>query len=55
MKQFITADRVRSMIAGCKTEKDAADVLRRHRIRYEYSTAGGMFHIRVCCRSAYSG
>jgi len=51
MKQFITADRIRSMIAGCKTEKDAADILRRHRIRYEYSTIGGAFHIRVYCRT----
>lgn len=51
MKQFVTASRIRSVIAGAMTEKDAAESLRRHRIRYEYSTSGGIFHIRVYCRS----
>lgn len=51
MRQLITADRVRSVIAGAATEKDAADALRRHRIRFEYSTEGGALHIRIPCRS----
>ena len=51
MKQLVTAERIRSIIAGAATEKDAADNLRRHRIRFEYSTEGGTFHIRIPCRS----
>jgi hypothetical protein len=51
MRQLVSAERIRSIIAGAMTEKEAADILRRHRIRYEYSTAGGSFHIRIPCRS----
>lgn len=51
MKQLVSSSKIRSVIAGAMTEKEAADRLRRHRIRYEYSTAGGVFHIRVYCRS----
>ena len=51
MKQLITQNRIRSVIAGAMTERDAAECLCRHRIRYEYSTAGGVFHIRIPCRS----
>jgi len=51
MKQLITTSRIRSIIAGTHTEKDAAAALRQHRIRYTFSTEGGTFHIRVPSRS----
>ena len=51
MKQLVTASRIRSIIAGLHTEKDAAAALRQHRIRYTFSTEGGAFHIRIPSRS----
>lgn len=51
MKCLITIGRVRSVLDDVKTESDAALVLRRHRIRYSYSTEGGIFHIRIPSRS----
>jgi len=47
MKQLITPGRVRALLDGARTESEAADILRRHRIRYAYSTAGGALHIRI--------
>ena len=47
MKCLVTIGRVRSVLDDVKTESDAALVLRRHRIRYSYSTEGGIFHIRI--------
>lgn len=51
MKALITAARVRHLTADARTEKDAAEILRRHRIKYSYSTAGGVLHIRIPARS----
>jgi hypothetical protein len=51
MKQIITADRVRALLDGTRTEADATAILRRHRIRYHYSTAGGVLHIRIPART----
>ena len=51
MKPIITAARIRYIIADTRTEKDIADSLRAHRIRYRYSTEGGILHIRVPLRS----
>ena len=51
MKCLVTIGRVRSVLDDVKTESDAALVLRRHRIRYSYSTEGGIFHIRIPARS----
>jgi len=51
MKIFITADRVRSILDDARTESDAALALRRHRIRYTFSTAGGFLHIRIPARA----
>lgn len=50
-KTLITTNRIRSILADARTEKDAADALRRHRIRYGYSTAGGYLHIRIPARA----
>ena len=51
IKQLVTPARVRLILAGARTEKDAVEILRRHRIRYSYSTAGGVLHIRIPGRS----
>ena len=51
MKQFITAARVRAIIAGAYSEKAITDALRAHRVRYSFSTTGGYFHIAVPARS----
>lgn len=51
MKQLVSSTRIRSVIAGAITERDATDALRRHRIRYTFSTEGGVFHIKIPCRS----
>lgn len=51
MKVLLTVDRVKAILAGVMTETDAALALRRHRIRYTFSTAGGILHIRVPARS----
>lgn len=50
-RALIPADRVRSILDGAATEIDAALELRRHRIKYAYSTAGGTMHIRVPART----
>lgn len=46
----ITAARIRSAIAGCMTEKDVELSLRRHKIKYSYSTDTGYMSLRVPCR-----
>lgn len=51
MKSLVTVSRVRAILAGAMTETEAAAALRRHRIRYTFSTAGGIFHIRIPARS----
>lgn len=53
MKQFVTAARVRSIIADAETERDVIEALRRHGIRYGYSTETGYLHIRIPCRRGY--
>ena len=51
MKLLLTASRVRSVLGDARTEKDAANALRAHRIRYSFSTVGGVLHIRIPARS----
>lgn len=53
MKQYITVARVRSLMAGAHSEREAAAILRAHRIRYTFSTAGGIYHIGIRSRSGY--
>lgn len=50
-KALITADRIRAILDDIHTETDAARILRRHRIRYTFSTAGGALHIRIPARA----
>lgn len=51
MRIHVTPDRIRSVLDDARTEIDATLALRRHRIRYSYSTAGGVLHIRIPARS----
>lgn len=51
MNIMITAPRIRYILKDIKTEKDAAAALRAHRIRYTFSTSGGIFHIHIPVRS----
>ena len=51
MKMLLTADRIRSAIAGARTEKDVEISLRRHRIRYAYDTRSGFLAFRIPARS----
>ena len=47
----LTAARVRSVIAGLRTEKDIETALRSHRIRYSYDTTTGFLSFRIPARS----
>lgn len=51
MKMLLTADRIRSAIAGAKTEQDISATLRRHRIRFSWTTTPGFLAARVPVRS----
>lgn len=51
MKALLTVSRLRSVISGAMTEKDVVSSLRRHRIRYRFTTAPGFLCIRVPLRS----
>lgn len=51
MKLLITADRIRSAIAGATTEKDVELSLRSHKIRYSYDTRTGFLAFRIPARS----
>lgn len=51
MNIMVTTSRIRSILKGIRTEKDAAAALRAHRIRYSFSTEGGFTHIRIPYRA----
>lgn len=51
MKLLVTADRIRSAIAGAATEKDVELSLRSHKIRYSYDTRTGFLAFRIPSRS----
>lgn len=51
MKALITPARVRAILAGTVNERDISDALRRHRVRFSFSTEGGYMHIRIPARS----
>ena len=51
MNIMVTAQRVRAILKNARTEKDAVAALRAHRVRYSFSTVGGVFHIRIPARS----
>ena len=51
MKLLLTADRLRSLVNGAKTEKELESVLRSHKIRYSWTTAPGFTAVKVPIRS----
>ena len=46
----VNAERIRSMIADCKTEPEVVAVLRSHKVKYAFTTDTGTLAIRVPCR-----
>lgn len=51
MKILLTADRVRAILTGARTEKDVENILRAHRIRFSWTTSPGFLAARVRVRS----
>lgn len=51
MKMLLTADRIRSALAGARTEKDVENSLRAHKIRFAYDTSAGYLAFRIPARS----
>ena len=46
----VTAERIRSIIADCRTEADVVRSLRYHKIKYAFTTETGYMSIRIPCR-----
>ena len=51
MNILLTSSRVRSVLKDARTEKDAVAALKAHRIKYSFSTIGGVFHILIPSRT----
>ena len=51
MKLLLTADRIRSVIADARTEKDIELSLRSHKIKFSYDTGAGFLAFRIPARS----
>ena len=51
MKLLITADRIRAVIAGARTEKEVEFSLRSHKIKYQYDTSAGYTAVKIPARS----
>ena len=46
----ITAEKIRSIMSGAKTEQDVSILLRSHKIRYFFTTETGFLSVRIPCR-----
>ena len=53
MKATITADRIRAMIAGCRTEKQVLAILKAHKVKFKQTpfSEGYMLNIRIPCKT----
>lgn len=51
MKLLLTADRVRAMVTGARTEKDIELLLRSHKVKFSYDTGAGFLAFRIPARS----
>lgn len=51
MKLLLSADRIRSIAAAASTEKELESLLRKHKIRFSWTTAPGYLAARIPCRS----
>jgi len=47
----ITSARVRAIVTDCTTEMEVAKTLRKHRIKYTFTTETGTLSIRIPCRT----
>ena len=45
-----SSSRIRSIVAECSTESDIAITLRKHKIKFAYTTETGFLSIRIPCR-----
>ncbi len=50
---LVNQNRIRSIIADCKTEADIVSALRSHKIKYTFTTETGPLNIRIPCRKGY--
>lgn len=48
---IITQSRIRALVSECKTDADLVASLRRHKIRYKYTTAPGFLSVMIPCRT----
>lgn len=46
---IITPNRVKAIVADCKTDADLVANLRRHKIRYGYTTESGFLSVVIPC------
>lgn len=47
----ITSDRIRSIVADCRTEADLVSALRSHKVKYTFSTDIGFTNIKIPCKA----
>ena len=49
----LTADRVRSMISGCRSDQQVLSVLKKHKVSYKQApfSEGYMLNLRIPCRT----
>lgn len=48
---IITPNRIKAIIAECKTDADLVANLRHHKIRYRYTTESGFLSVVIPCRT----
>ena len=48
---IITKSRIKAIASECKTDADLIASLRRHKIRYKYTTEPGFLSIMIPCRT----
>ena len=46
---ILTPNRVKAIVSDCKTDADLTATLRRHKIRYRYTTESGFLSVVVPC------
>lgn len=50
---MLSSNRIRSIIADCKTERDITQALRNHKVKYTFSTDTGFLSVRIPCKKGY--
>ena len=49
----LSVNRIRSLVGNCKTEIDLVSTLRKHKIKYTFSTDCGFLQIRIPYKKGY--